>query len=58
MTKRGKILTGFNFYGNDYTPDGGGPIVGHQYITLLKSFKGKMHYDEDSAENYFDVKYV
>lgn len=56
MTKRGKILTGFNFYGNDYTPDGGGPIVGHQYINLLKSFKGKMQYDSDSGENYFDVK--
>ena len=27
---RRKILLGLNFYGNDYVPSGGGPIVGHQ----------------------------
>ena len=27
---RKKILLGLNFYGNDYTPGGGGPIVSHQ----------------------------
>lgn len=56
--RRAKILTGLNFYGNDYTPDGGGPIVGAQFINLIKNLKGKMHYDADSGENYFDVKYV
>ncbi|GLV39421.1 uncharacterized protein CBL_13300 [Carabus blaptoides fortunei] len=54
--KREKILTGLNFYGNDYTPDGGGPIIGHQYISLLKNLKGKLQYDKESAESFFDVK--
>lgn len=54
--KRDKILTGLNFYGNDYTPSSGGPIVGNQYITLLKNYKGKLHFDSKSVENYFEVK--
>jgi hypothetical protein len=28
---RRKLFLGFNFYGNDYSPTGGGPIVGSQY---------------------------
>ncbi|KAK5641609.1 hypothetical protein RI129_010156 [Pyrocoelia pectoralis] len=51
-----KILTGFNFYGNAYTATGGGPIVGHEYLNLLKQYKGQLHYDSKSAENYFEVK--
>ncbi|XP_036343686.1 chitinase domain-containing protein 1-like, partial [Rhagoletis pomonella] len=35
-TKRRKILLGLNMYGNDYTPDGGGPIVAGQYLKLLQ----------------------
>ncbi|KAK4874178.1 hypothetical protein RN001_013538 [Aquatica leii] len=54
--KRDKILTGLNFYGNDYTPNGGGAIVTHDYLNLLKSLKGKMQYDDESCENYFEVK--
>lgn len=57
-SKRDKILTGLNFYGNDYTPSGGGPIVSHDYIKLLQNFKGKLLYDSKSVENYFEVKYV
>lgn len=55
-SKRDKILTGLNFYGNDYTPSGGGPILGNQYIKLLKNYKGKLQYDNKSVENYFEVK--
>ena len=53
---RGKILLGLNFYGNDYTPNGGGPIVGHEYLNLLKNFKGRLEYSEHDIENYFEVR--
>ncbi|GLH04504.1 Chitinase domain-containing protein 1 [Gryllus bimaculatus] len=53
---RNKILTGFNLYGNDYTPNGGGPIIGHQYISLLKKVKGKLKHDSISEEHMFEVK--
>lgn len=56
VSKRYKILTGLNFYGNAYTPTGGGPIVGHEYLNKLKLLKGKLGYDTESAENYFEVK--
>jgi len=55
-SRRSKILLGLNFYGNDYTPTGGGPIVNHQYIALLKQYRGRLKYDEDSAEHYFELK--
>ncbi|XP_017782711.1 PREDICTED: chitinase domain-containing protein 1 [Nicrophorus vespilloides] len=51
-----QILTGLNFYGNEYTPSGGGPILGHDYINMLKKQKGRLQYDSRSAENYFEVK--
>lgn len=54
--KRDKILTGFNFYGNAYTATGGGPIVGHQFLDLLKQYKGHLLYDSSSAENFFQVR--
>ncbi|KAG5879225.1 hypothetical protein JTB14_026721 [Gonioctena quinquepunctata] len=54
--KRHKILTGLNFYGNDYTTNGGGPIVSHEYIERLKSFNGKLSYDPEINEHYFEYK--
>jgi chitinase domain-containing protein 1 len=54
--RRSKILLGLNFYGNDYTPMGGGPIVNHQYISLLKQSHGRLQYDQNSAEHYFELK--
>jgi chitinase domain-containing protein 1 len=54
--RRSKILIGLNFYGNDYTPMGGGPIVNHQYISLLKQYHGRLQYDQSSAEHYFELK--
>eukprot|EP01147_Barroeca_monosierra_P009773 gene9773-1973_t len=37
-----KILLGLNFYGNLYTPSGGRPIIGHEYIGLLSKAKGNL----------------
>ncbi|XP_059617623.1 chitinase domain-containing protein 1 [Phlebotomus argentipes] len=54
--KRKKILLGLNMYGNDFTPEGGGPIVGHEYLRLLKYVKGRLQHDENDAENFFEVK--
>lgn len=54
--KRGKILLGLNFYGYDFTPEGGEAVVGHAYLNLLKQFKGRLKYDEKDEEHYFEVK--
>lgn len=54
--RRAQILLGLNFYGNDYTIDGGGAIVGHQYLDLLENYKGKLKWDNTSAEHYFSFK--
>ncbi|XP_061386615.1 chitinase domain-containing protein 1 [Musca vetustissima] len=54
--KRMKILMGMNMYGNDYTPDGGGPIVAGEYLSLLKHLKKRLTYDERDVENFFEVK--
>lgn len=56
MEKRKKILLGLNMYGNDFTPDGGEAIVGHQYLELLKHAKNRLQFDEHDTENFFDVK--
>lgn len=53
---RRKILLGLNFYGNAYSLTGGGPIVGHEFIGILKTAKGSMKYDDKSFENFIDVK--
>ncbi|KAH9308819.1 hypothetical protein KI387_036730, partial [Taxus chinensis] len=53
----GKILMGINFYGNDYVlPKGGGPILGHQYLLLLRAHRPKLYWDKQSMEHYFDYK--
>lgn len=57
-SKRSKILLGLNFYGNSYTANGGGPIVGLEYIELLKNAKANqvLTYSNNTAENYLEVK--
>lgn len=53
----GKILMGINFYGNDYVlPQGGGPILGHEYLSLLRIYRPKLHWDKKSMEHYFDYE--
>ncbi|CAH1108406.1 unnamed protein product [Psylliodes chrysocephalus] len=55
-SKRWKILTGLNFYGNDYHQSGGGPIVMNEYTERLKMFNGVLQYDPDTAEHFFEYK--
>lgn len=53
----GKILMGINFYGNDFVlPRGGAPILGHEYLSLLRTHKPKLFWDEQSMEHYFDYE--
>ncbi|XP_059052671.1 chitinase domain-containing protein 1 [Achroia grisella] len=56
--KRLKILLGLNFYGNSYTANGGGPIVGTEYIELLKNAKNNqaLSYNNNTAENYVEIR--
>ena len=55
---RERLLLGLNFYGNDYTINGGGPIVGSQYIDILKNHSSvKFQWDDKSREHFFEYKY-
>ncbi|CAG2055185.1 unnamed protein product [Timema podura] len=54
--RRAKILLGMNFYGYDYTLNGGGPVINHQYISLLKDLDDTLKYDDTSEEHYFELK--
>ncbi|XP_065088299.1 chitinase domain-containing protein 1-like [Ochlerotatus camptorhynchus] len=54
--KRAQILLGLNLYGSDYTPNGGQPIVSHEYMGLLKHLKRHLTFDEHDVENFFEVK--
>lgn len=56
--RRSKMLLGLNFYGNSYTANGGGPIVGTEYIELLKNAKSNqlVSYNNNTAENYIEVR--
>eukprot|EP01018_Ginkgo_biloba_P004542 Gb_07995 [translate_table: standard] len=50
-----KVLMGINFYGNNYVlPRGGGPILGHEYLSLLRLHKPKLFWDKESLEHYFE----
>lgn len=54
--KRAQILLGLNFYGYNYTPEGGGAILGSDYLKILESFKGKIQWDDNSKEHFFETK--
>ncbi|XP_013380557.1 chitinase domain-containing protein 1-like [Lingula anatina] len=53
---RRKILLGLNFYGADYVPGGGGPILGQQFIEILTKHKPKLVWDATSSEHTFQYK--
>lgn len=55
-SKRGKILTGLNFYGNRYAETTGGPIIGRDYVKILERLKEKIIYDPQIAEHYFKIE--
>ncbi|MBN3294952.1 CHID1 protein, partial [Amia calva] len=54
---RHKILLGLNFYGMDFTQQGGAePVLGGRYLELLKQFKPRIVWDEQAAEHSFEYK--
>ncbi|XP_059471746.1 chitinase domain-containing protein 1 [Neocloeon triangulifer] len=55
---REKILLGLNFYGMDFTINGGGPILGRDFLQLLENVKPaeKLKYDDNSEENFIELK--
>ena len=52
---RKKILMGLNFYGYFYTHSGGRAILGHEYLKMLKSYKGDLKWDHKSKEHFFEL---
>lgn len=54
--RRSQILLGINFYGYIYTPEGGRAILASEYLDILKSFKGKIQWDDNSKEHFFKSK--
>ncbi|XP_036140611.1 chitinase domain-containing protein 1 [Monomorium pharaonis] len=54
--RRSQILLGINFYGYNYTPEGGRAILSSDYLEILKSFKGKIRWDDSSKEHFFEPK--
>lgn len=57
---RDKILLGINFYGYDYTPEGGGPILGRDFVQILKEHNSqkqlKFKWDDSSKEHFIELK--
>ena len=53
---RKKLFVGLNFYGNNYTPTGGFPLIQSQYLSILEKHKPKLMWDNDSAEHYLEYK--
>ncbi|CAN4097395.1 unnamed protein product [Withania somnifera] len=62
-----KIFVGINFYGNDFVMSGGlggGPIIAHEYLSLLEKHKPVFQWEENSAEHFLlysdnqDVKHA
>lgn len=54
---RSKILLGLNFYGFDYTSQGGGHIINKPFIELLEKFPTtKFQYDAVSGEHFAEIK--
>lgn len=56
--KRAKILTGLNFYGNQYSESGGKAIIGHEYIRKLeeKLKTAGLVYDAQTGEHYIEFE--
>eukprot|EP00736_Rhodelphis_marinus_P000504 Rmarinus@m.12327 len=48
---REKILVGLNFYGYDYSPQGGTALMGNQFIEILSAHKPRIVFDENSVEH-------
>ncbi|XP_011864292.1 PREDICTED: chitinase domain-containing protein 1 isoform X2 [Vollenhovia emeryi] len=57
-SRRSQILLGINFYGYNYTPEGGRTIIASEYLDILKSFKGKIQWDDSSKEHFFETNFI
>jgi len=55
---RDKILLGLNFYGYDYTASGGGPLLGRDFVRLLKEAgqQPTFKWDADSEEHLIEFR--
>lgn len=54
---RHKILLGLNFYGFDYSREGGGHILGHQVVSLMDKHRDtSLQWDAEAEEHWFDVR--
>ena len=53
-------MLGLNFYGYDYTTDGGGPILGRDFVQMLKTHawqkQFKFKWDDSSHEHFIELK--
>lgn len=50
-----ELLMGLNFYGNDFIlPQGGGPIISHEYVSLLRKHKPMILWDDEAKEHLFE----
>lgn len=57
-SNRQKILLGLNFYGMDFTINGGGPILGKDFVDLMTHAKStdRLKHDDESEENFIELK--
>jgi len=54
---RSQILLGLNFYGYDYTSEGGNAMVGHEFVKLLKEASNpKIKWDSEAQEHFIEAK--
>ncbi|OQR77593.1 chitinase domain-containing protein 1-like [Tropilaelaps mercedesae] len=57
MHDRHKIMLGLNFYGYDYTAQGGSsPILGKQFSDMLQKYKPKISWSDQFAEHYVNIR--
>lgn len=55
---RAQILLGLNFYGYDYTSEGGQPVVGHEFVKILQEGSSlKFKWDSEAEEHFIEAKY-
>ncbi|XP_071447535.1 chitinase domain-containing protein 1 [Hetaerina americana] len=62
VRKRAKILLGLNLYGYDFTPDGGGAMLGKRFAEMLTEALSssnrppKISYDSESEEHFVEIR--
>ena len=58
-SNRARILLGLNFYGFAYTAEGGGHILGRDFVEHLKKVPktAKLKWDKDAAEHFVEIRF-